>query len=362
MQKNTTDASFYDCCAKIPFLSVTIALQRTIEFRHHEKTSDYNLLKTALIQTDNPETRFFMRLTKNMQGALFMAASMAGFCSSDALSKTVIVSMNAGEIIFIRGLFTAFLVYLLARRMGALRSWKVILQPMIALRIACEAIAAATYITALGMMPIANASAIQQAVPLAVTLGAVVFLKEPVGWRRWAAIAVGFLGVLIIIRPGPEGFTTGALLAIACMFATAARDLSTRCISKDVPSLMVTVCTAISISVFGAFCIVPLGGWQPVSITSLLQILLASILVLIGYQAVILAMRTGEISFVAPFRYLSLIWSALLGLLVFGEMPDSWAIIGAAIVIASGIYTFYRENKRRAAERVAQESEPRVPA
>ena len=303
-----------------------------------------------------------MQLTKNTQGALLMAASMAGFSCSDALSKTIVASMNAGQIIFIRGIFTAFIVYLLARRMGALRSWKVILQPMIALRIACEAIAAATYITALGMMPIANASAIQQAVPLAVTLGAMVFLKEPVGWRRWAAILVGFIGVLIIIRPGPDGFTLAALLVTACMFATAARDLATRCIDKNVPSLMVTVCTAISISIFGALCIVPLGGWQPVSMTSLLQILLASVLVLIGYQAVILAMRMGEISFVAPFRYLSLIWSALLGLIVFGEIPDSWAIIGAAIVIASGIYTFYRENKRRAAERVAQEAEPRVPA
>ncbi|NTF42239.1 hypothetical protein A6U86_06520 [Rhizobium sp. AC27/96] len=303
-----------------------------------------------------------MQLTKNTQGALLMAASMAGFSCSDALSKAIVASMNAGQIIFIRGLFTAFIVYLLARRMGALRSWKVILQPMIALRIACEAIAAATYITALGMMPIANASAIQQAVPLAVTLGAMIFLKEPVGWRRWAAILVGFIGVLIIIRPGPHGFTLAALLVTACMFATAARDLATRCIDKNVPSLMVTVCTAISISVFGALCIVPLGGWQPVSMTSLLQILLASVLVLIGYQAVILAMRTGEISFVAPFRYLSLIWSSLLGLIAFGEMPDGWAIIGAAIVIASGIYTFYRENKRRAAERVAQEAEPRIPA
>lgn len=291
-----------------------------------------------------------------------MAAAMAGFSCSDALSKTVIASMNAGQIILIRGIFTTLFVYLLARRMGALRSWKVILQPMIALRIACEAIAAATYITALGMMPIANASAIQQAVPLAVTLGAMIFLKEPVGWRRWTAILVGFAGVLIIIRPGPDGFTLAALLVTACMFATAARDLATRCISNDIPSLMVTMCTAVSITIFGAFCIVPFGGWQPVSTTSLLEILLASVLVLIGYQSVILAMRTGEISFVAPFRYLSLIWSTLLGLIAFGEMPDGWSMIGAAIVITSGIYTFYRENKRRAAERMAQQAEARIPA
>ncbi|AVA21822.1 DMT family transporter [Rhizobium sp. CB3171] len=303
-----------------------------------------------------------MPRTKNTQGALYMAAAMAGFSCSDALSKSVIAVMNAGEIMFLRGLFTSIFVFLLAWNMGALRSWKVILQPMIALRVVCEGIAAATYITALGMMPIANASAILQALPLAVTLGAALFLKEPVGWRRWTAIVVGFVGVLIIIRPGPDGFTTAALLVVASMFATAARDLATRCVSKDVPSLMVTVCTAVSISIFGALSIAPLGGWQPITFTPFSHILLASILVLVGYQSVIQAMRTGEISFVAPFRYLSLIWSALLGLLFFSEMPDAWTMIGSAIVIASGLYTFYRESKRQAVERVAQESEPRVPA
>lgn len=303
-----------------------------------------------------------MPRTKNTQGAVYMASAMAAFSCSDALSKSVISAMNAGEIMFLRGLFTAIFVYLLARHMGALRSWKVMLQPMMALRIVCEAVSAATYITALGMMPIANASAILQALPLAVTLGAALFLKEPVGWRRWTAIVVGFVGVLVIIRPGPEGFTTAALLVVASMFATAARDLATRCVSKDVPSLMVTVCTAFSIAIFGALSIVPLGGWQPVSFTSFSHILLASVLVLIGYQSIIQAMRTGEISFVAPFRYLSLIWSALLGLIFFGEMPDAWTATGSAIVIASGLYTFYRESKRQAAERVAQQSEPRVPA
>ncbi|MDE1994478.1 MAG: DMT family transporter [Rhizobiaceae bacterium] len=303
-----------------------------------------------------------MAQSKNMQGAIYMAIAMAGFSCSDALSKSVIPTMNAGEIMFLRGFFTSILVFLLARHMGALRSWKVILQPMIALRIICEAISAATYITALGMMPIANASAILQALPLAVTLGAALFLKEPVGWRRWTAIVIGFVGVLIICRPGPDGFTTAALLVVGSMFATAARDLATRCVDKSVPSLMVTVCTAISISVLGALSIIPLGGWQPVTMTPLLHILMASILVLVGYQSIIQAMRTGEISFVAPFRYLSLIWSALLGLIFFGEIPDAWTAVGSAIVIASGLYTFYRESRRQAAERVAQESAPRVPA
>jgi len=258
--------------------------------------------------------------------------------------------MNAGQIMFLRGIVTSVLVYFLARRMGGLRSWRVVLQPMIMLRIIFEALAAVTYITALGMMP------------LAVTLGAALFLREPVGWRRWSAILVGFIGVLVIIRPGPEGFTPAALLVVASVFVTAGRDLATRCVDKRVPSLMVTVCTAVSITFFGLALVVPLGGWQPVTMTPLLHIVLAAVMVLIGYQSVILAMRTGEISVVAPFRYLSLIFSALLGLVFFGEVPDVWTGVGAAIVIASGLYTFYRESKRAKAIHVAQESEPRVPA
>ncbi len=303
-----------------------------------------------------------MARTRNTQGALYMAAAMAAFSCSDALSKSVISVMNAGQIMFLRGIVTSILVYLLARRMGALRSWKVILQPMVMLRVIFEALAAATYITALGMMPIANASAILQSLPLAVTLFAALFLKEPVGWRRWSAIVIGFIGVLIIIRPGPQGFTAATLLVVASVFVTAGRDLATRYVDKDVPSLMVTVCTAIFITFFGAALIAPFGGWRPITPTSLTHIMLAAVMVLIGYQTVIQAMRTGDISVVAPFRYLSLIFSALLGLIFFGEMPDFWTGVGSLIVIASGLYTFYRESKRPQATPLAQESEPRVPA
>lgn len=290
-----------------------------------------------------------MLQSTNVKAALYMAVAMAAFSCGDAISKSLRPAMNAGEIIFVRGLFTSTFIGLLAWKLNALRSWRAVLQPMIVLRVVCEALASFTYMTALGMMPIANAAAILQALPLAVTLGAALFLREPVGWRRWTAIIVGFVGVLIIIRPGPEGFTASALLVVASMFATAARDLATRCIGKDVPSLTVTACTAMSMTVFGAACIGPLGGWQHVSMTSLSHIALGAVLVLVGYQAMILAMRTGEISFVAPFRYLSLIFSALLGLAIFGEIPDIWTLAGSGIVIASGLYAFYRENRRRRA-------------
>lgn len=301
-----------------------------------------------------------MPRSRNTEGAIYMSMAMAGFSASDALSKSVISYMNAGEIMFLRGLFTSILVYLIAWKFGALRPWRVMVKPIIALRITCEIVAAVTYITALGMMPIANASAILQSLPLVVTFGAALFFHEPVGWRRWMAILVGLVGVMIIIRPGPEGFTAAALLCVGSVASTAGRDLATRSISKDIPSLMITTVTAISVAIFGALMIPFLGGWEPVSATSLTHLLLASVLVLVGYQSVIVAMRTGEISFVAPFRYTSLIFSSLLGFFFFAEVPDFWTLVGAAIVIASGLYTFYREAKRHVPP-VAQESAPRSP-
>ncbi|KQV27669.1 hypothetical protein ASC97_04650 [Rhizobium sp. Root1203] len=301
-----------------------------------------------------------MSRSRNTEGAIYMTSAMAGFSASDALSKSVVAYMNAGQLMCLRGLITSILVYLIARKMGALRSLKVVLKPMVIVRVVCEMLAAVTYITALGMMPIANASAILQSLPLVVTFGAALFFREPVGWRRWSAILVGLIGVIIIIRPGPEGFTAAALLCVASVLVTAGRDLATRSVDPEIPSLMITVVTAVSVSIFGAMLIPLLGGWRPVSATSLSHIALAAVLVLVGYQSVILAMRTGEISFVAPLRYTSLIFSALLGFFFFAEIPDGWTLMGAAIVIASGLYTFYREAKRRGSP-VAQESEPRTP-
>ncbi|MDM9618891.1 DMT family transporter [Rhizobium sp. S96] len=301
-----------------------------------------------------------MPRSRNTQGAIYMTSAMAGFSSSDALSKSVITQMNAGQIMCLRGLITSVVIYLIARQMKALRSWRVILKPMVLLRVVCEILAAVTYITALGMMPIANASAILQSLPLVVTFGAALLFGEPVGWRRWSAILIGLMGVLIIIRPGAEGFTIAALLVVASVLVTAGRDLATRGIDPEIPALMITVVTAVSVAVCGALLTPFLGGWKPVNATSFSHIVLAAILVLIGYQSVILAMRTGEISFVAPLRYTGLIFSALLGFVFFAEIPDLWTLIGAAVVIASGLYTFYREGKRHVAP-LAQESEPRTP-
>ena len=214
--------------------------------------------------------------------------------------------------------------------------------------------------TRLGAMPLANTSAILQALPLAVTLGAALFLGEEVGWRRWLAIAAGFAGVLIVIRPGPEGFSMAAIYVIASVIGAAARDLATRRIRSDVPSIFVSAVTAVVITLVGGVLVVPMGGWQPVQPDVLARLAMASALLLVGYQTLVTAMRTGEISFIAPFRYTSLIWAIAIGFLFFGEVPDFWMTVGVLVIVASGLYTFYRENLRRT-KAVAQRSKPESP-
>jgi drug/metabolite transporter (DMT)-like permease len=301
-----------------------------------------------------------MNPSRNATGALLMVIAMAAFTCNDALVKSTTGAMNTGQILFVRGAMTSVLVVAIAWWMGALRSWRVMLQPALLLRLAAEILASITYISALGAMPLANTAAILQSLPLAVTLGAALFLGEKVGWRRWLAIAAGFVGVLIIIRPGPDGFSTAAIYVIASVIGAATRDLATRRISSDVPSIFVSVITAIAISTVGGLLVAPMGGWQPMAPDVLARLALASVLLLIGYQTIVSAMRTGEISFIAPFRYTSLIWAMGIGFLFFGELPDFWMATGVAIIVASGLYTFYRENLRRT-QAVAGSCVPEAP-
>jgi drug/metabolite transporter (DMT)-like permease len=182
--------------------------------------------------------------------------------------------------------------------------------------------------------------------PLTITLGAAVAFGEPVGWRRWSAIVAGFIGVLIIVRPGVAGFNQFTLLALVSVLFCSLRDLATKRIPPHIPSLFITLLTTITVTTAGAVILVPLGGWTPPSAHAVGLLALAAVLVLTGYQCVIMALRSGDISAIAPFRYTALLWALLLGYLVFGDVPDTMMATGAAIIVASGLYAFYRERIR----------------
>lgn len=275
-----------------------------------------------------------------------MAVAMAGFTMNDAITKTVTADMNFGQVMLVRGLFAVVLIAALAFHQRALRPWRTLMVGPVALRVVGEVGGTIAYLAAITHLPLANASAIFQVQPLAVTLGAALIFAEPVGWRRWLAIAAGFIGVLIIVRPGIQGFNQFALFALISVAFSAMRDLATKRIPADIPSLFVTLLTAMTVTTAGACMLVPLGGWSPLSGRSIGLLGLAAVLVLTGYQCVIMAMRAGDISAVAPFRYTALVWSLLLGYLVFGDVPDALMATGASVIVASGLYAFYRERVR----------------
>jgi drug/metabolite transporter (DMT)-like permease len=272
-----------------------------------------------------------------------MVVAMAGFCLNDAITKYSSQSMNMAQVMLIRGAFASLFVGLLAWQRGALARPGSMLQPLVALRVFGEAGATVSFLVALAHLPIANVSAVLQALPLAVTMGAALVFGETVGWRRWLAIAIGFAGVLIIVRPGFEGFSIYSLSALASVACCAVRDLATKRIPKAIPTLLVSTATALAMTIVGAALLSPMGGWTPMTGNGTALLALAAVLVLIGYQFIIMAMRAGDISFIAPFRYTALIWSILLGLFIFADIPDLPMIVGATIIIGSGLYALYRE-------------------
>ena len=271
---------------------------------------------------------------------------MAAFTTNDSITKVVSSEMNFGQVILVRGLFAALLVAVFAWYQGALRPLQTLMIKPVALRVVGEIGGTISFMAALAHLPLANTSAIFQALPLAITLGAALIFGEPVGWRRWSAIAAGFIGVLIIVRPGLAGFSQYSLFALVSVAFCTLRDLATRRIPAKIPSLFITLLTTVTVTSAGGVILVPLGGWSPPSSTALGLQALAAVLLLIGYHCIISALRSGDISAVAPFRYSALLWAMLLGYLAFGHKPDVQMLTGAAIIVASGLYAFNRERKR----------------
>lgn len=297
-------------------------------------------------------------LSPNLRGALYMTLSMAAFTLNDACVKLVAETVPLFQVIFLRGLGTTILLAIFVQMTTGLRpSWPRRDRPLIAGRTLAEIAAMVTFTLALTNMAIANATAILAALPLVVTLGAALVFGDKVGWRRLSAICIGFVGVLLIVQPGTDGFNIWSLLVLLSVLVITARDLFTRAFSPAVPTMTVAVLTA------GAVCLV--GGvlslftpWVALDLREAALIAAAAVLIIGGYVFGIMVMRVGEVGFVSPFRYTSLIFALILGLVVFDEFPNALALIGGVIVVSTGIFTLLRERmvarvSRRSAAKAA---------
>lgn len=282
-------------------------------------------------------------ISENMRGAGLMMLAMVGFTLNDTALKMLAGEVPLFQLLFIRGVLATAALALMARKMGQLdfRMSRSDLK-WVTLRAVGEASAAYFFLTALFHMPLANATAILQTLPLTVTLGAALFMGMPFGWRRGSTILVGFIGVLLIVRPGTEGFNQYSVYALLSVLCVTLRDLSTRLVSRAVPSLTVTVTSAAGVMLFFGALQLP-AQWEPMALTEVGLLLASTTSIVGGYAFSVMVMRVGDISFIAPFRYTGLIWALILGWVVFGDWPHPLTLLGGGIVIASGIYMLYRE-------------------
>lgn len=272
-----------------------------------------------------------------------MVVAMAGFALEDVLLKQIARSVPVGQALVLVGIGGGIVFALIARRRGnPLLSRALLLRPVL-LRNLSEAVGSVTFVTALVLTTLSGASAIMQATPLAVTVGSALFLGEVVRWRRWTAIGFGFAGVLFIIQPGTVAFTPASLLAVVAVIMLATRDLASRAVPAEVSSVQLATWGFLSVIPGGLLAMLIMGTPAvPVGAGDLIRLAGALVVGCIGYYALIAATRIGELSAVVPFRYTRLVFALVLGWFVFGERPDMPMIIGATLIVGTGLYTIWR--------------------
>ena len=289
-------------------------------------------------------------MTDNIRGALFMVCSMICFAVNDAVIKSLGGVLPIFQTLAVRGGMVVILLAVLVMRSGCrVQHLRRRDQMILLLRVLAEIGAAFFIVTALFNMELANMTAILQILPLTIPLAAFMFLGEPMGWRRLVAILIGFVGMLLIVKPGSDGFNIYSLFCLAAVICVTIRDLTARSLGAKLSSQEMSLFAAV-----GVFCAAAVAAmfepWVAISLTSWAALCGSSFAILLGYLVSVYAIRTGDVSFTAQFRYIGLIAALILGYVLFGEWPDRLALLGAAIIVGTGAFTLYRQRIGRKAE------------
>ena len=275
-----------------------------------------------------------------------MLAAMLGFTLEDVFIKQLSNTFSTAQILMTSGVFGSifFTAVNISKGHKFLRA-DVWTKATIA-RMLGEAIAAVAFVKALSLMPLSTVAAVFQVTPLAITMGAALFLGEQVGWRRWLAIGIGFIGVMLIIKPGVDGFDPSVIWVMIAVLGVVLRDLVTRVIPKHVTSSIISLQAFLAaIVVSSALLLFTSDSLVVVSAKSSGLFAGAIVFGIAGYYAIVSAMRVGDASIVAPFRYTRLLFSLTTGMIIFGERLDNLSLLGSVIIIGTGLYTFLRERK-----------------
>jgi drug/metabolite transporter (DMT)-like permease len=285
-----------------------------------------------------------MTRRNTLLGIAAMCAAMLGFVTNDAQVKLASEGLPLGEIIFLRGVFSTFLAVVLVFATRQTANWRLLRHPAMFLRGFGDVVATMLFLTAVINLPLANATIVLQTVPLAVTAAGAFFLREHVGWRRWTAVAIGLIGVMVVIRPGLAGFSPYSLLALGAVLFITLRDLATNRLPAGLPDLLVVAASLAAVMAAGAV----LGlseDWVWPSALQLTYIAGAGICLIAAHWSIIVALRSAPVSVTAPFGYTNVIWAVLFGLMIWGDRLEAVTMIGAGLVVGSGVYALYRERK-----------------
>jgi drug/metabolite transporter (DMT)-like permease len=283
----------------------------------------------------------------NTRGILAMSAAVFVFIFNDALIKIAAETVPAIQAIGVRGIFATLWVVLALAVTGAWRQMGSVVHPHVLLRGVLEAASSIVYLVALFHIQFAIATAINLSTPLVFTALAVLLLKETVRWRRWSAVIVGFLGVLLVIQPRPGDIDVWAWAVLFATVLGAFRDVLGRYLPASVPTLVVSFASAVAVALVGcAWTFVE--GWQPMTAREIGLLLASSLLLAAGYQFLVLALRSGaEFSVIGSFRYASILWALAIGYVVWGDVPNALALLGIVVIVGSGLYILHRERERR---------------
>lgn len=281
----------------------------------------------------------------NSRAILFMVLSMGTFAVADAIVKSVSASVRPGQFIAVTsaGLFVIFLVLL--KRNGERFFDRKALEPAMAIRTISEVIGTTGIILALSSAPLSTVTVLGQAMPLVVMVGAALFLGETIGWRRWVAAGLGLVGVLMILRPGAANFEPGLLWVILYVLGLGTRDLASRRLPGHVSTPFAVAWSMLPLVIVGLIMLPFEGGWQSVGAGSALWLAAFIVLTSMAVALITVAMRIGEVSAVAPFRYSRILFGLLIAVVAFGERIDMVTIAGAVLIAGSGLYAFWRERR-----------------
>ena len=280
---------------------------------------------------------------QNQRGIIFMLLAMAGFAVEDSFIKVLTGTLPISQILIILGFGGGFVLTVIALAKGdrlimpSLLSWPFII------RFFSDMLAALFFLSSMALIPLSTVSTILQAQPIIVTMGAALFLAQKVGWRRWSAIGAGFVGVVIVVRPGLDGFEPASALALLGVIFLATRDLATRVMDSELSTLTVSAYAFLATGLGG---VVALPFFALPTMPDTVECGLlggATVLGGLAYAAIVVATRQGDVAAIAPFRYSRLVFVMFISVLFLGERPDLQTLVGAGIIVASGIYAFWRE-------------------